>query len=546
MRVVLDLFATFLMAAGATAEVLVVQLVWLPAMVLTMCWACARSASPGPAGATSPWPVFAVLPLYVDMSCARLGRRRHGASSAVVRCPCWPPSPAVVVCSVDRVASTPEPLACSSSSVCFAVLLTYALPLSRWWLRSVDQLRRPTEPASLEGELNHDDHRERLLDAPPMPVPLVDLRPQNDQVADEVRRGDRRGLESGAFILGPQVRAFEEEFAAFCGVDALRRRRQRHRRDRARAARRSASARGDEVIVPANTFIATAEAVVRAGADARARRLRPTRLPASTPTRWPRRGHAAHPRDHAGAPLRPDGADGGDPRGRRPATCSLSSRTPRSRRARRRHGRPRRHLRRRRGHQLLPRQEPRRLRRRRRGAHRRRRARRAGSALLRNHGGAAQVRAPRGRLQLPARHAAGGGAVGQAAPPRPTGTPSARAAAARYDELLADVAGVAPAAARCRATSTSGTSTSCGSPSATRCSPRCTPPASAPASTTRRRSTCTGASRTSGCGPGVPGGRASRGGDPVAADVPRHHRGQQERVATALSRTVAGTRRRDH
>ena len=43
-----------------------------------------------------------------------------------------------------------------------------------------------------------------------------------------------------------------------------------------------------------------------------------------------------------------------------------------------------------------------------------------------------------------------------------------RAAAARYDELLADLAGVRPPATR-RATSTSGTSTSSGSPRATRC-----------------------------------------------------------------------------
>ena len=74
-------------------------------------------------------------------------------------------------------------------------------------------------------------------------------------------------------MLGPQVRGFEEEYAAFCGVDhcvgvgngtdALE-----------LALRGAGIGPGDEVIVPANTFVATAEAVARAGADLVARRLR--------------------------------------------------------------------------------------------------------------------------------------------------------------------------------------------------------------------------------------------------------------------------------
>lgn len=73
---------------------------------------------------------------------------------------------------------------------------------------------------------------------------------------------------SGAFTLGPEVAAFESEFAAFCetehaiavssGTDAL-----------ALVLRALDIGAGDEVLVPANSFIATAEAVVLAGARPR-------------------------------------------------------------------------------------------------------------------------------------------------------------------------------------------------------------------------------------------------------------------------------------
>jgi dTDP-4-amino-4,6-dideoxygalactose transaminase len=97
-------------------------------------------------------------------------------------------------------------------------------------------------------------------------VPFVDLRLQNDLVAEDVRRAVAAVCGDGAFVLGPPVRAFEAEYAAFCGVehcigvgngtDAIE-----------LALRAAGVGFGDEVIVPANTFIGTAEAVVRAGAE---------------------------------------------------------------------------------------------------------------------------------------------------------------------------------------------------------------------------------------------------------------------------------------
>jgi dTDP-4-amino-4,6-dideoxygalactose transaminase len=96
-------------------------------------------------------------------------------------------------------------------------------------------------------------------------IPLVDLVAGHAEIADEVTAGMARVMETGAFVGGPEVAAFEHEFADFHGVghcvgvangtEALE-----------LALRAVEVGRGDEVILPANTFIATAEAVVRAGA----------------------------------------------------------------------------------------------------------------------------------------------------------------------------------------------------------------------------------------------------------------------------------------
>jgi len=96
-------------------------------------------------------------------------------------------------------------------------------------------------------------------------IPLVDLAAQQLAVADEVADGWREVLARNAFIGGPQVAAFEREYAEFIGTghcvgvangtDAIE-----------IALRAMGIGAGDECILPANTFIATAEAVCRAGA----------------------------------------------------------------------------------------------------------------------------------------------------------------------------------------------------------------------------------------------------------------------------------------
>jgi dTDP-3-amino-3,4,6-trideoxy-alpha-D-glucose transaminase len=96
-------------------------------------------------------------------------------------------------------------------------------------------------------------------------VPLFATRPLPAPLLDEVAARQRAVLESGRYVLGPEVEAFEAEFAAFAGV--------RHCVGVANgtealtiALRALGVGPGEEVVVPALTFYATAEAVVNAGA----------------------------------------------------------------------------------------------------------------------------------------------------------------------------------------------------------------------------------------------------------------------------------------
>jgi dTDP-3-amino-3,4,6-trideoxy-alpha-D-glucose transaminase len=94
-------------------------------------------------------------------------------------------------------------------------------------------------------------------------IPFIDLRPGDD--AADVRSAIDRVLASGWFVLGPEVDAFEAEFAAASGAqhavgvasgtDAI-----------TLLLRAAGIGTGDEVIVPALTAAYTALAVVSAGA----------------------------------------------------------------------------------------------------------------------------------------------------------------------------------------------------------------------------------------------------------------------------------------
>ena len=101
-----------------------------------------------------------------------------------------------------------------------------------------------------------------------MGIPLVDLAWQHDQIVAELETGLKEVFSTTAFIQGPHVGQFEQEFAEFCqaghcigvgsGTDAIE-----------LSVRALGLGRGDVVIVPANSFIASALGVLRAGADVR-------------------------------------------------------------------------------------------------------------------------------------------------------------------------------------------------------------------------------------------------------------------------------------
>jgi dTDP-4-amino-4,6-dideoxygalactose transaminase len=99
----------------------------------------------------------------------------------------------------------------------------------------------------------------------PAPVPLCDIQGQYLSLKQQIDEAMERVLSSGQVILGPEVAAFEQEIAKFCGAefgigcasgtDAL-----------VLALHALGIGPGDEVIVPPFTFFATASSVCRLGA----------------------------------------------------------------------------------------------------------------------------------------------------------------------------------------------------------------------------------------------------------------------------------------
>lgn len=98
-----------------------------------------------------------------------------------------------------------------------------------------------------------------------MNVPFLDLHAPYTELREEIDGAIKRVLESGWYVLGEEVEAFEQEFAAYCqaqrcvgvanGLDALH-----------LALLALGVGPGDEVIVPTNTYIATWLAVSQCGA----------------------------------------------------------------------------------------------------------------------------------------------------------------------------------------------------------------------------------------------------------------------------------------
>lgn len=97
-------------------------------------------------------------------------------------------------------------------------------------------------------------------------VPFLDLVTPHLELEEELVTAFRKALRSAAFIGGPEVEAFEQEFAQYCGTkycvgvangtDAVR-----------FALMAAGVGRGDAVITVSHTFIATVEAISQAGAQ---------------------------------------------------------------------------------------------------------------------------------------------------------------------------------------------------------------------------------------------------------------------------------------
>jgi dTDP-4-amino-4,6-dideoxygalactose transaminase len=98
-----------------------------------------------------------------------------------------------------------------------------------------------------------------------MAIPFLDLAAVNAELGDQLDEAMMRARRASQYVLGPEVEAFEHEFAAYCGaahcvgvgngLDAL-----------SLTLRAAGIGAGDEVIVPSHTFIATWLAVTACGA----------------------------------------------------------------------------------------------------------------------------------------------------------------------------------------------------------------------------------------------------------------------------------------
>lgn len=98
-----------------------------------------------------------------------------------------------------------------------------------------------------------------------MNVQFLDLAAQSAEIADEVLPVWQRLFRHGEFVGGSEITAFEREYAEYIGVDHVVG--VSNGTDALELAYRAVGlGPGDEVIMPANTFIATAEAASRVGA----------------------------------------------------------------------------------------------------------------------------------------------------------------------------------------------------------------------------------------------------------------------------------------
>ncbi|MBV9691391.1 MAG: DegT/DnrJ/EryC1/StrS family aminotransferase [Ktedonobacteraceae bacterium] len=138
--------------------------------------------------------------------------------------------------------------------------LAHLLERKEWYVCSALQSTKHTTLSHYERQKARKDE-----EALSLKIPLVDLQAQYSGLKPAILAALEAVLDSMQLFLGPQIRAFEHNFAAYCqcqygigvssGTDAL-----------AIALRACDIGPGDEVITVANTFIATVEAIALVGA----------------------------------------------------------------------------------------------------------------------------------------------------------------------------------------------------------------------------------------------------------------------------------------
>jgi dTDP-4-amino-4,6-dideoxygalactose transaminase len=140
--------------------------------------------------------------------------------------------------------------------------------------------------------IHPDDFYESVLsESENQSIPFLDLKSTQQELSSELEKSFDRVMNSGWYILGPEVDAFESEFANYCeanycvgvanGLDALH------------LALLALNVKpGDEVIVPSNTYIATWLAVSQCGAvpipvepDPKTYNIDPTKIEAAITSR---------------------------------------------------------------------------------------------------------------------------------------------------------------------------------------------------------------------------------------------------------------------
>lgn len=159
-----------------------------------------------------------------------------------------------------KIAKTPSYIAIDYNDIQGSLIIASAKAIdAKVITRDLDMIKKYPDIA-----LHTDDfltqHQEKT-----QKIPFLDLKATYQELNTELEQGFDRILNSGWYILGPEVEAFEAEFAAYCeasycvgvanGLDALH------------LALLALNVKpGDEVIVPSNTYIATWLAVSQCGA----------------------------------------------------------------------------------------------------------------------------------------------------------------------------------------------------------------------------------------------------------------------------------------